>query len=92
MLILTALFVSALFAASPTAGILLCWIVGFVALHRSAISEPRSTTPPPLSEAPSEGAEEGFYAEDTGEAARVVHSPEGVMNTIHPVRKDVPKP
>lgn len=73
------------FAISPDVGVLTLWAVGAVALWRSArrVSD-SSATPPPRGVTPSGDV----YAGETGEVARVAHSPEGVMCTLHPVRTE----
>jgi hypothetical protein len=74
------------FAASPEAGVLAVWVVGAVALWRAArrrVSD-SSATPPPRGVPPSGDV----FAGETGQIARVVHSPEGVMCTLHPVREE----
>jgi len=78
------------FAVSPEAGVLAVWTVGVLAVWRAArrrVSD-SSATPPPR-EVPPSG---DVYAGETGRIARVVHSPEGVMCTLHPVREETNHP
>jgi hypothetical protein len=78
-----------LFAISPDVGVLLVWLVGAIALRRSARRMSDSpATPPPRGATPSGDV----YAGETGEVARVAHSPEGVMCILHPARKEATDP
>lgn len=85
LVVLGGVVVAVVFAVSDTAGVLTVWVVGAVALYRSArrMSDSRAT-PPPRGVAPSGDVS----ARETGEIARVVHSPEGVMCIVHPVREE----
>lgn len=85
LVVLGGVAAAVVFAVSREAGVLSLWVVGAASLWRSArrVSD-SSATPPPRGVAHSGDV----YAGETGEVARVVHSPEGVMCTIHPVRKE----
>jgi hypothetical protein len=81
---------AAVFAASPTVGVLTLWTAGGIALWqatRRRVSD-SSATPPPPPPAPSGDV----YARETGKVARVVRGPEGVTCTVHMVREEVPNP
>ncbi|MGW0774561.1 hypothetical protein ACWD01_13120 [Streptomyces sp. NPDC002835] len=54
-------------------------------LYAAWVMSDSSATPPPLRG----GANRDVYAGERIEVARVVHSPEGVMCTLHPVREEV---
>lgn len=87
VIVLAGAATGALFAVSPTAGILSAWGVGGLALWRAirrGVSD-SSATPPPL---PPDGSGD-VYAGDVTRIARVERSPEGVMCILHPEREEV---
>lgn len=78
---------AAVFAVSREAGILTVWAAGtatvwWVARRRKGPYQPLPSPTAP----PSRG---DVFAGETGEVARVVRSPEGVMCTVHPVRQEI---
>jgi hypothetical protein len=78
---------AAVFAVSPTVGVLGVWAVGWVLLFRAArrrVSD-LPATPPPLPEAPSGDV----YADEEPVVDRVERGPEGVRCTIHVKRTEV---
>lgn len=84
---LTGVAFAAVFAVSPTAGVLSVWAVGVAALVRAARRKKSdsSATPPPRGVVPSGDV----YAGETDEVARVVPISEGVAFILHPVREEI---
>ncbi|GHF74029.1 hypothetical protein [Streptomyces thermodiastaticus] len=78
---------AAVFAASEEAGVLTVWALAAAALWWSARRWKGTDQPLPSPTAPPSRGD--VYAGETGEVARVVHSPEGVMCIVHPVREEV---
>lgn len=80
---------AAVFAASTEAGVLAVWGVGVTALWMSVRRHKGTDLAlPSPTVAPSRG---NVSARETGEVARVVTGPGGVM-LIHMVREEVPEP
>ena len=84
--VLGGMVVAVAFAVDEAAGVLTVVVSSTVALWRTArrMSD-SSATPPPRGAAPSRDV----LAGETGEIARVVRDPSGVMCTYHPVREEV---
>ena len=78
---------AAVFAASEEAGVLVVWVLAAAAVWWSARRRRGTGQPLPSPTAPPTRGD--VYAGETGEVARVVHSPEGVMCIVHPVREEV---
>ncbi|MFP3990667.1 hypothetical protein U9R90_25020 [Streptomyces sp. E11-3] len=84
--LLTGVAFTIVFALSYVAGVLAVWSVSTAVLWwtvRRRMSD-SSATPPPRGVVPSGDV----YAGETGDIARVVQSPEGVMCILHPVREE----
>ncbi|MFD7990750.1 hypothetical protein [Streptomyces mexicanus] len=78
---------AAVFAASEEAGVLVVWALAVTAVWWSARHRKGTDQPLPSPTAPPSRGD--VFAGETGEVARVVHSPEGVMCIVHPVREEV---
>lgn len=76
---------AAVFAVSEPAGVLTVWLVGVVALWRSARSvSDSSATPPPRGVGPSDGV----FADEAAKSARGALDPNGVMCILHAVPQE----
>lgn len=87
---LAGIVTAAVFAISPTAGVLSVWAVGGMLLWRSArrrMSDSSATPPPPP--APPSG---NVFAVGEPVVTRVERGPEGVTCTIHVAREEVNGP
>lgn len=81
LIALGAVVIAVVFAVSRTAGVLALWVVGTVALWRSARRmSVSSATPPPRGVA----ADSDIDARRRRAQARGVYDPNGVMYIVHP--------
>lgn len=82
LVVLAGVVTAVVFALSPTAGVLSVWVVGVVALWRSArrLSDSSATPPPPSSG--------DVFAAHSDEIERVQEGPGEGLTILYPVRDE----
>ena len=83
---------AAVFAASPTAGVLAVWLLGTAAIwwstrRRKSVRHAPNPTPPPVEATPPSDV----FADETGEVEKVQKGP-GALRIVYPVRTETARP